>query len=52
MFLFGFAKNARDSIAPDDLAYWRLIGADVLAATEKAIEQAIADDEMTEVRDE
>ena len=25
VFLFGFAKNARDNIAPDDLAHWRLI---------------------------
>ena len=50
--LFGFAKNAKDNIAPDDLAHWRLIGADVLAATEKAIEQAITDGEMTEIDDE
>ena len=52
VFLFGFAKNARDNIAPDDLALWRLIGADLLAATEKAIEAAIADGELTEVHDE
>ena len=52
VFLFGFAKNAKDNIAANDLAHWRLIGADVLAATDKAIEQAIADDEMMEVLDE
>ena len=52
VFLFGFAKNAKDNIAPDDLAHWRLIGADLLAAPEKAIEQAIADDELMEVVDE
>ena len=52
MFLFGFAKNTRDNIAPDDLAHWRLIGAELLAAPEKAIEQAIADDELMEVLDE
>ena len=23
VFLFGFAKNAKDNIAPDDLAHWR-----------------------------
>ena len=49
VFLFGFAKNARENIAANDLAHWRLIGTDVLAATEMAIEQAIADDEMTEI---
>ena len=52
VFLFGFAKNAKDNIAPDDLAYWRLIGADLLAAPERAIEQAIADDELMEIVDE
>ena len=52
VFLFGFAKNAKDNIAPDDLAHWRLIGADLLGAPEKAIEQAIADDELMEVVDE
>ena len=52
VFLFAFAKNAKDNIAPDDLAHWRLIGADLLAATEKAIEQAIADDELMEIVDE
>ena len=52
VFLFGFAKNAKDNIATNDLAHWRLIGADLLAATEKAIEQAIADDELMEVLDE
>ena len=52
VFLFGFAKNARENIAADDLAHWRLIGNDVLAATEVTIEQAIADDEMTEIHDE
>ena len=52
VFLFGFAKNAKDNIALDDLAHWRLIGADLLAAPERAIEQAIADDELMEVLDE
>ena len=52
VFLFGFAKNAKDNIAPDDLAHWRLIGADLLAATEKAIEQAVSDNELMEVLDE
>lgn len=52
VFLFGFAKNVKDNIAPDDLAHWRFIGADLLAATEKAIAQAIADDELMEIVDE
>ena len=52
VFLFGFAKNAKDNIALEDLAHWRLIGADLLAATETAIAQAIADDELMEIADE
>lgn len=52
VFLFGFAKNAKDNIAPDDLAHWCLIGADLLAATETAIEQGIADNELMEILDE
>ena len=52
VFRFGFAKNAKDNIAPDDLAHWRLIGADLLAASETAIEHAIAEDEMMEILDE
>ena len=52
VFLFGFAKNTKGNIAADDLAHLRLIGADLLAATQKAIEKAIADDELTEVHDE
>ena len=52
VFLFGFAKNAKDNIAPNELAHWLLIGSDVLAATERAIEKAIADNELMEVDDE
>ena len=52
VFLFGFAKNARDNIALDDLALWRLIGADLLKAGDEAIRTAIDDNELTEVNDE
>ena len=52
VFLFGFAKNAKDNIAPNELAHWLLIGSDVLAATARAIEKAIADNELMEVDDE
>ena len=49
VFLFGFAKNAQDNIATGDLAHWRLIGSDLMNAGDKAIETAVADDELTEV---
>ena len=52
VFLFGFAKNARDNIAPDDLAHWQLIGADLMKASEEAIAAAIAVGELTEMHNE
>lgn len=52
VFLFGFAKNERDNISPDHLVRWRLIGADLLQASENAIARAVADDELTEVQDD
>ena len=52
VFLFGFAKNAKDNIAPDNLVHWRLIGADLLAAGIDAIDAAIIDGELTELHDD
>ena len=52
VFLFGIAKNERDNISPDELVRWRLIGADLLQASENAIARAVADDELTEVQDD
>ena len=52
VFLTGFAKNVKANVAPDDLAHWRLIGADLMAASDEAIEAAIAEGELLEVHDE
>ena len=52
VFLHGFAKNAKANIGPRELAHWQLIAADLLGATDAAIEVALADDELTEVTDE
>ena len=49
VFLFGFAKSALSNIDDATLAHWQAIGADVLAAGGKAIEAAIADNELKEV---
>ena len=49
VFLYGFAKSARSDIGPDELASWRELGKELLAASSAAIEEAIADDELTEV---
>ena len=49
IFLCGFAKNAKDNIGPDELADWRLVGADLLKASDEAIKAAVAAKEMTEL---
>jgi len=42
VFLYGFAKNERDNIEPDELLTLREIGAAWLRATPDAIDQALA----------
>jgi hypothetical protein len=37
VFLFGFAKNTRSNIDAVMLAHWQAVGADLLAASDKAI---------------
>jgi hypothetical protein len=49
VFLYGFAKSARSNIGPDELASWRELGKELLAASSEAIDEAVAADELTEV---
>lgn len=49
VFLFGFAKSALSNIDDATLAHWQAVGSDLLSASDKAIEAAIADDELKEV---
>ena len=49
VYLFGFAKNSRANIDSVTLLHWQAIAADVLAASDAAIDNAIADGEMKEV---
>lgn len=49
VYLLGYAKNSLANIAADDLAHWRLIAADLLNATDDALEAAVSDNEITEV---
>ena len=46
MFLFGFAKNALANIDAATLAHWQAIGADLMAASDVAINAATASDEL------
>ena len=49
VFLFGFAKSALSNIDDATLARWQAVGSDLLTASDKAIEAAIADNELKEV---
>jgi hypothetical protein len=49
VFLYGFAKNERDNIAPDELQSLREIAADWLAANTAKIAQAIEEEALQEI---
>lgn len=49
VFLYGFGKNERDNIDPDELLTLREIGAAWLAADARRIARAIAEDALQEV---
>ena len=49
VFLFGFAKNERENIDPDELQLFRLIGANWLAASAASITQAIKTGDLEEI---
>jgi hypothetical protein len=49
VFLYGFAKNDRDSITDDELQALRVIGANWLAASPEVIGQALDDGDLQEI---
>ena len=50
VFLFGFAKSAQSNIDAATLSHWRAVGADLMAASDEAIDTAIACHELDEVQ--
>ena len=50
VFLFGFAKSALANVDATALSHWQAIGADLMAANNKAIQSAIDQCELTEVQ--
>ena len=52
VFLYGFAKNERDNIEPDELEELRLVARAWLEATTERIEAALKDGALLEVRHE
>ncbi len=49
VFLFGFAKNHRDNVGPDQLAQLKAAADDVLALTATQISARLADKTLTEI---
>ena len=52
VFLYGFAKNERDNIEPDELEDLRLVARAWLEATTESIEAALKDGAFQEVKHE
>jgi hypothetical protein len=50
VFLFGFAKNQRDNLTSVQLADLKMVGHDLLALTERQINEAVAAGRLQEVR--
>jgi hypothetical protein len=50
VFLFGFAKNQRDNLTSVQLADLKMVGDDLLALTERQINEAVAAGRLQEVR--
>jgi hypothetical protein len=49
VFLYGFAKNERENIEPDELLTFRDIAADLLAADSARIAEAIENGVLQEI---
>jgi len=47
--VYGFAKNERDNIGPDDLEFWRRVASAFLAMTDAQLASLLAAKEITEV---
>ena len=48
-FLYGFAKNERDNIAPHDLRTWKAFAKELLALDDKKLRHAMATGDLREI---
>ena len=48
-FVHGFAKNEQDNISDDELAAFKLLAAEMMSYSDKALDKAIANGTLTEV---
>jgi hypothetical protein len=51
VFVYGFAKNERDNIGPDELHFWRSVARGFLTMNEEQLARLIAAQDITEVTD-
>ena len=51
-FAYGFAKNDRDNIAPDELKAFRKLAAEMLKLDDRALAAALANGTLSEVHDQ
>ena len=49
VFVYGFAKNERDNVGPDELEFWRRVAGAYSAMTEEQLGALIDARELTEV---
>jgi hypothetical protein len=49
IFVYGFAKNHRNNISPDELETWRKVAADWFNADDDRLTEAILDSTLTEI---
>ena len=49
VFVYGFAKNERDNVGPDELEFWRRVASAYSAMTEEQLGALIDARELTEV---
>jgi hypothetical protein len=48
VFVYGFAKNERDNIGPDELGFWRRVATGFLSMSDIQLEELIETHEVTE----
>ena len=52
VFVYGFAKNERDNIGPDELNFWRKVAGAFVMMDDAALRALVAEQEIVEVVDD
>ena len=49
VFVYGFAKNERDQIGPDDLEFWRKVAGAFVAMDDARLQKLLSEQDIMEV---